>query len=146
VKSDHEASGVAVRAGLGPELATAWLILAHVDPDTQEAGTSVLRVHAESTSAEPVGREFSNIMIELALASLPGFTASSSPPQPGRAFGFYKAGYLPQADVPHVVVLADGTRIDIPPPTSVVEKPAGLEAALCLRRAPPSPWLTQGTR
>jgi hypothetical protein len=96
------------------------------DPATQEAGTSVLRVHAESTSAEPVGREFSNIMIELALASLPGFTASSSPPSPGRAFGFYKPGYLPQADVPHVVVLADGTRIDIQPPTTVVEKPAAL--------------------
>jgi hypothetical protein len=68
-----------------------------------------------------VGREFSNIMIELALASLPGFTASSSPPSPGRAFGFYKPGYLPQADVPHVVVLADGTRIDVPPPTTMVE-------------------------
>jgi len=94
-----------------------------VDPATQEAGTSVLRVHAESSSPEPVGREFSNIMIELALASLPGFTASSSPPQPGRAFGFYKPGYLPQADVPHVVVLADGTRIDIPPPPTTVEKP-----------------------
>jgi hypothetical protein len=97
-----------------------------VDPRTQEAGTSVLRVHAESSSPEPVGREFSNIMIELALASLPGFTASSSPPQPGRAFGFYKPGYLPQADVPHVVVLADGTRIDIAPPSTTVEKPEGL--------------------
>jgi len=96
------------------------------DPVTQEAGTSVLRVHAESSSPEPVGREFSNIMIELALASLPGFTASSSPPQPGRAFGFYKPGYLPQADVPHVVVLADGTRIDVPPPATTVETPTGL--------------------
>jgi hypothetical protein len=96
------------------------------DPATQEAGTSVLRVHAESSSAEPVGREFSNIMIELALASLPGFTASSSPPQPGRAFGFYKAGYLPQADVPHVVVLADGTHIDVPRPSTTVDTPAGL--------------------
>jgi hypothetical protein len=94
-----------------------------VDPQTQEAGTSVLRVHAESSAPEPVGREFSNVMIELALASLPGFTASSSPPQPGRAFGFYKPGYLPQADVPHVVVLADGTHIDIPPPSTTVEKP-----------------------
>jgi hypothetical protein len=101
-----------------------------VDPDTQESGTSVLRVHAESTSAEPVGREFSNIMIELALASLPGFTASSSPPQPGRAFGFYKAGYLPQAEVPHVVVLSDGKRIDIEPPKNVVEKPGGFEVTV----------------
>ena len=99
------------------------------DPTTQEAGTSVLRVHAESSSAEPVGREFSNIMIELALASLPGFTASSSPPSPGRTFGFYKPGYLSQADVPHVVVLADGTRIDINPPSIAVESPAALPVA-----------------
>ena len=60
----------------------------------------------------------------MALASLPGFTASSSPPSPGRAFGFYKPGYVPQADVPHVVVLSDGSRIDIPPPPTTVEKPA----------------------
>jgi hypothetical protein len=96
------------------------------DPVTQEAGTSVLRVHAESTSPEPVGREFSNVVIELALASLPGFTASSSPPSPGRTFGFYKAGYLPQVDVPHVVVLADGERVDIAPPAVTVERPDGL--------------------
>lgn len=106
-----------------------------VDPQTQEAGTSVLRVHAESSSPEPVGREFSNIMIELALASLPGFTASSSPPQPGRAFGFYKPGYLPQTDVPHVVVLADGARIDIAPPGNTVDVPRGFEAPV----DPPEP-------
>jgi hypothetical protein len=106
------------------------------DPASQEAGTSVLRIHAESSSPEPVGREFSNVMIELALASLPGFMASSSPPQPGRAFGFYKAGYLPQADVPHVVVLADGTRVDVPPPTNVVEKPNGFEVAVATRQPP----------
>lgn len=94
-----------------------------VDPVTQEAGTSILRVHAESSSPDPVGREFSNIVIELALASLPGFTASSSPPSGGRVFGFYKPGYLPQADVPHVVVLADGERIEIAPPPNTVEKP-----------------------
>jgi hypothetical protein len=94
-----------------------------MDPVTQEAGTSVLRVHAESSSPDPVGREFSGIIIELALATLPGFTASSSPPSGGRVFGFYKPGYLPQADVPHVVVLADGERIDIVPPANTVEKP-----------------------
>lgn len=100
------------------------------DPDTQEAGTSILRVHAESTAPEPVGREFSNIVIELALASLPGFMASSSPPSPGRAFGFYKPAYLPQADVPHVVVLADGSHIDISPPTNTVEKPDAIAVEL----------------
>ena len=91
------------------------------DPATQEAGTSVLRVHAESQSPDPVGREFSNIVIELALASLPGFTASSSPPQPGRAFGYYRPEYLPQADVPHDVVLSNGDRIAIPPPVTTLE-------------------------
>jgi hypothetical protein len=95
------------------------------DPDTQEAGTSVLRVHAESMNQEAVGRSFSNIVIELALASLPGFTASSSPPSPGRTYGYYQPAYLPQADVPHVVVLADGVRIDIAPPSNTVEKAEG---------------------
>jgi hypothetical protein len=99
------------------------------DPETQEAGTSILRVHAESPSPDPVGREFSGVIIELALATLPGFTASSSPPSGGRVFGYYEPGYVPQAEVPHVVVLADGERIDIAPPTHVVDKPAGLDTA-----------------
>ena len=94
------------------------------DPATQEAGTSILRVHAESSSPDPVGREFSGILVELALATLPGFTASSSPPSGGRVFGFYQPGYLPQADVPHVAVLHDGERIEIAPPPNTVEKPA----------------------
>jgi len=93
------------------------------DPATQEAGTSIVRIHAESSSPDPVGREFSGIIVELALATLPGFTASSSPPTGGRVFGFYQPGYLPQADVPHVVVLHDGERIEIAPPETVVERP-----------------------
>jgi hypothetical protein len=99
------------------------------DPETQEAGTSILRVHAESSSPDPVGREFSGVIIELALATLPGFTASSSPPSGGRVFGYYEPGYVPQAEVPHVVVLADGERVEIAPPTNVVDKPAGLDTA-----------------
>lgn len=94
-----------------------------VDPITQEAGTSILRVHAESSSPDPVGREFSNIVIELALASLPGFTASSSPPSGGRVFGYYTPGYVPQTDVPHVVVLASGERVEIAPPPTTVDHP-----------------------
>jgi hypothetical protein len=44
-------------------------------------------------------------------------------PEAGRMYGYYKAGYMPQSDVPHIVVHADGTREEIPAPT-VTEDPA----------------------
>ena len=45
--------------------------------------------------------------------------ASTSPRRPATAspFGVYTAAYVPQDAVPHVAVLPDGTRVDVPPPT-----------------------------
>ncbi len=87
------------------------------DPVTQAAATTLLRCHVKSSAPEPVGRAFTSAAIELALASYPGF-AVTRPPGPGTPYGIYRAAYVPQVDVPHVVVLADGSRLDIaPPPT-----------------------------
>jgi hypothetical protein len=85
------------------------------DPGTEAAGTSLLRCHVRSAEAEPVGRVFSDAAIQIALASYPGFSVTR-PPAAGTPFGVYRPAYVPQAEVPHVVVLADGTRIDIEPP------------------------------
>lgn len=85
------------------------------DPSTQAAATTLLRCHVKSASPEPVGRAFTGAAIELALASYPGFCVTR-PPGPGTPYGIYRAAYVPQDQVPHVVVLADGTRIDIAPP------------------------------
>lgn len=85
------------------------------DPATQEEATALLRCHVKSVDPDKVGRAFSGAVVELALASYPGFTLTS-PPGNGSPYGVFKAAYVDQSEVPHVVVLADGTRIDIPPP------------------------------
>jgi hypothetical protein len=91
------------------------------DPPTQAAATSMLRLHVKDDDPEIVGRAFTNGAVELALASIPGMGLTKLP-EAGRMYGIYKAGYMPQADVPHVVVHADGTREEIAPPT-VTEVP-----------------------
>ena len=85
------------------------------DPHTEAAGTSLLRCHVRSAESDPVGRAFSDAAIQIALASYPGFSVTR-PPAAGTPFGVYRPAFVPQTDVPHVVVLADGTRIDIEPP------------------------------
>ena len=91
------------------------------DPPTQAAATSMLRLHVKDDDPEIVGRAFTNGAVELALASIPGMGLTKLP-EAGRMYGYYKPGYMPQADVPHIVVHADGTREEIPPPT-VTEEP-----------------------
>jgi hypothetical protein len=91
------------------------------DPATQAQGTALLRCHVKSAQPDPVGRSFSDAAIQLALASYPGFSVTR-PPAAGSPFGIYRPAYVPQSEVPHVVVHADGRREDIQPP-SVVSSP-----------------------
>ena len=85
------------------------------DPETQAAATTLLRCHVKSSSPEPVGRAFTGAAIELALGSYPGF-AVTRPPAAGTPYGIYRAAYVRQDQVPHTVVFADGTRVEIAPP------------------------------
>jgi hypothetical protein len=47
-------------------------------------------------------------MIELALASIPGFTSVGGGPAGGRPFGIYEPARIPAADVPQEVVVLGG--------------------------------------
>ena len=91
------------------------------DPHTEAAGTSLLRCHVRSGEPDPVGRAFSDAAIQIALASYPGFSVTR-PPAAGAPFGVYRPAFVPQTEVPHVVVLADGTRIDIDPPKDTADE------------------------
>jgi Acyclic terpene utilisation family protein AtuA len=77
------------------------------DPETQNAGTELLRIAVQGTR-EAVGRAFSSWMVELALSSYPGLY-SLGPPQPGSAFGVYWPALLDQALLDHMVHHFDGT-------------------------------------
>ncbi len=87
----------------------------HPGADTEAGASVLLRAQAADPRAEVVGRAFSGAAVELALASYPGFHLTA-PPGSGSAYGVYTPAYVPQAAVPHVAVLPDGTRVDVPPP------------------------------
>ncbi|KQU04083.1 exopolyphosphatase [Rhodococcus sp. Leaf7] len=92
----------------------------HADADTEEAASALLRVVVRDSDPKKVGRAFSSAAVELALASYPGFCVTA-PPAEGSPYGVFEAGYVDQAVPQHVAVLADGTRVDIDPPSVTVE-------------------------
>ena len=107
----------------------------HVDADTEEAASALLRCVVRDPDPSVVGRQFSSAAVELALASYPGFT-TTAPPGDGQVYGVFTPGYVDAAAVPHVAVHADGTRVDIAPagdtlvvePVSPPEVPSALPA------------------
>jgi hypothetical protein len=86
-----------------------------LDADTEAGASVLLRCQALDPSTDVVGRAFSGAAVEMALSGYPGFHLTA-PPGNGSPFGVYTAAYVPQADVPHIAVLPDGTRVDIAPP------------------------------
>ncbi|MFG1934485.1 acyclic terpene utilization AtuA family protein [Mycobacterium sp. NPDC048908] len=92
----------------------------HPDADTEEAASALLRCVVRDPDPKNVGRQFSSAAVELALASYPGFT-STSPPGDGQVYGVFTAGYVDAAEVSHVAVHADGTRVDIAAATQTLE-------------------------
>lgn len=106
-----------------------WRLVRTDQPDaaTQEQASARLTVIARDPDERKVGRPFSNAAVEVALAGYPGFT-TIAPPGPGHAYGVFSPGYVPQ-DVPtHTVVLPDGERVVIAPPTTtMLLQPAGME-------------------
>lgn len=86
----------------------------HPDADTEERASALLHCVVRDPDPAKVGRQFSAAAVELALASYPGFT-TTAPPGDGQVYGLFKPGYVDAALVPHVAVLADGSRVDIAP-------------------------------
>ncbi|MFI5933974.1 acyclic terpene utilization AtuA family protein [Actinoplanes sp. NPDC051494] len=83
------------------------------DAPTQQQASALLTVVARGPDEKAVGRAFSNVAVELALGSYPGFFATT-PPGGAHPYGVFTAEYVPQAA--HEVVLDDGTVETIEPP------------------------------
>lgn len=92
----------------------------HVDADTEEAASALLRCVVRDPDPANVGRQFSSAAVELALASYPGFTVTA-PPGEGQVYGVFTPGYVDAREVPHLAVHADGTRTDITCATDTME-------------------------
>ncbi|MDQ3470214.1 MAG: exopolyphosphatase, partial [Actinomycetota bacterium] len=98
------------------------------DGADQERASGLLHVSAKAPDERAVGRAFSSAAIELALANIPGFFATSAP-GPASAYGVYWPALVPVEEVDHTVVLDDGRRLVIepaptgPPPAPSIEAP-----------------------
>jgi Acyclic terpene utilisation family protein AtuA len=104
------------------------------DAPTQEQASGRLHVSVMAPDERLVGRAFSSAAIELALASYPGFFATSAP-GPAQSYGVFWPALVPVGEVTEVVVLDDGRRIPIPPlppvgPVQItIEEPTPVEPA-----------------
>jgi hypothetical protein len=109
------------------------------DPDSQNAGTELLKIAVQGTQ-QAAGRAFSSRMVELALSSYPGLY-SLGPPQGGSAFGVYWPALIDQELLDHTVHHHDGTSEAIPAPSPHV---AGGQLAGPTQPPPassaPAPW------
>jgi hypothetical protein len=84
------------------------------DPETQNAGTELLKITVQGTE-HAAGRPVASRTVEITLSSYPGLYVLG-PPQPGSAFGVYWPALLDQAILEHTVHHHDGTAEIIAPP------------------------------
>jgi hypothetical protein len=94
----------------------------HADAATEETASAFLHATIHTPDAQRAKR-FSRVCVELALASYPGFTLTA-PPADATPVGVYRPEFVLAGQVPHVAVLPDGSRVDVPPhPAGVAPKP-----------------------
>ncbi|MFE7796947.1 acyclic terpene utilization AtuA family protein [Nocardia sp. NPDC057440] len=84
------------------------------DAETEEQASALLRCVVRDPDPNKVGRAFSNVAVELALASYPGASFTSLPGN-GSPYGVYTPGFVDATEVPHAAVLPEGTRVEIAP-------------------------------
>ncbi|MCE5288300.1 MAG: DUF1446 domain-containing protein [Nocardiaceae bacterium] len=94
------------------ELSTELVRLDRPNAETEEQGSALLRLVARDPDPDKIGKPFSAVAVELALASYPGCTFTA-PPGNASPYGFFTPGYVDRDKVSHIAVLPDGTRIDV---------------------------------
>jgi hypothetical protein len=91
------------------------------DPPTNEEAVATWRVTIKDRDEGKVGRALADAVVELALASVPGFFIPGSSPSPGSSYGVYRPALVPSNLVPQYVTVLGGERtvIDSVAPTTL---------------------------
>jgi acyclic terpene utilization AtuA family protein len=110
---------------------TTWTLARtdHEDADTTETASALLHCVARGKDPDVIGRRFSDSAVHLALGSYPGFHLTAAPAA-ASPYGVFLSAFLPASAVPHVAVLPDGSRVDIP------HSPLAVPAAQALASVP----------
>ena len=80
------------------------------DPPTNEEAVAVWRTTLKDPDERKVGRAVFDAMIEMALATIPGFFGVGGGGQEARPYGVYRPGLVPAELVPQEVVILGGKR------------------------------------
>jgi len=94
----------------------------------QEQASALLHITVKDPDRDRVGKAFTAPIIELALASIPGFTTTSAPPA-ATAYGVYSPAWVHATGVPQQVGLPDGTTVEVGPQVVLAEVPHEAPAA-----------------
>jgi hypothetical protein len=92
------------------------------DAPTNEEAVALWRLTLKDHDERKVGRAVADAVVELALATVPGFFIPGSPPSPGSPFGVYRPARVPSNLVPQYITVLGGERtvIDSVAPTRAV--------------------------
>jgi hypothetical protein len=109
------------------------------DPASNEEAVAVWRLTLKDPDERKVGRAVSSAMVELGLATIPGFFGVGGGPREGRPFGVYRPARVPAELVPQYVVLPGSSASGAV--TTVVESvaPASPEPSPAAADVPPEP-------
>jgi hypothetical protein len=93
------------------------------DPSTNEEAVATWRLTLKDHDERKVGRAVANAVVEIALATAPGFFIPGASPSSGSAFGVFRPAIVPSILVPqYVTILRDKRRvIDSLAPTATTE-------------------------
>jgi hypothetical protein len=108
------------------------------DPATNEEAVAAWRLTVKDPDERKVGRAVSNAMVELGLATIPGFFGLSGGPREARPYGVFRPAAVPAELVPqHVVMLGgDRTVVDSVAPQVVPSAGGSVDVASVLAPAP----------
>jgi hypothetical protein len=115
------------------------------DASTSEEAGAWLRLTVWDPDARKVGRAFSGAVVELALASYPGFF-STGPPEDASPYGVVWPSLIPADLVEQAVVFDDGRRVPVSRPPGMAAAPPVATPPGVVPHVPPSPPLTGPTR
>lgn len=92
------------------------------DPPTNEEAVTLWRLTLKDRDEQKVGRGVADAVVELALATIPGFFIPGSPPSAGGPFGVYRPARVASNLVPQYITVLGGKRtvIDSVAPTGEV--------------------------
>jgi hypothetical protein len=107
------------------------------DPASAEEAVAELRVTVKDPDPAKVGRAFSAAAVELALASYPG-CYTTTPPGDASPYGVYWPALVRADLVDQVVVLDDGQRLPVKPPTGPAPGPPATAPGVADPDPPPS--------